>query len=227
MWFLPTRNRPAAMEQTIAAMGHAGEVPEVAVMVDGPMYRIEWPKHWHIYESFGHMEMQRALNALYRLHPAEKTYGILTDQSRPVTPGWATKMEAAAGDGLIAMGNTTKNRVNPRTGLRRITTTCIGGELIRAVGWVWLDKVVHLYGDDAWEDIGYALNILRYLPEVVILGLLKRDGEVPIDANHARKWQGKSYMASDAEAFAAWKRDEFPALIESLSRFRCEPSSAS
>ena len=222
MWLLPTRNRPRAVEATIVAMEATGDVPEVAVMVDGPMYNdVKWPAHWHIHQSYGHLEMQRALNSLYRLYPNEKTYGILTDQSRPMTPKWSSTLEESAGAGQIAMGNTTKNRMNPRTGLRRVTTLCLGGDLVRAIGWVWLDKVVHLYGDDAWEDIGYTLNIIKYHPEVVILGLLKRDGEVPIDANHRRIWQGKSYMATDAQEFTNWKLSDFDELILKLERFRC------
>lgn len=209
------------MEAMIASMQATGEVPEVAVMVDGPMYQIDWPKHWHVHESYGHMEMQRALNALLRLHPQEKNYGILTDQSRPITPLWASKLEAAAEDRYMAMCNTTKPRRNPRTGLRRVTTICVGGELVRAIGWIWLDKVCHLYGDDAWEDIGYALNCIKYVPEVVIQALLKRDGEVEIDANHRRIWKGQSYMGTDQAAFEAWKRDDFDALIARLERFKC------
>jgi len=209
------------MQACIDAMKLTGEVPEVAVMNDGPRYDIDWPKHWHIHESYGHLEMQRALNQLYRLHPDEKCYGLLTDQSRPQTPEWASKLEAAAGDGLIAICNTTKNRMNPRTGLRRVTTICAGGKLVRSIGWVWLPDVVHLYGDDAWEDIGYALNIIRYLPEVVILALLKRDGEVELDANHQRRWKGMSYMATDHERFTKWKAREFPALIKKLEKFKC------
>ena len=223
MWLLPTRNRPRAVEAMIASMKAAGEVPDTAVMVDGPMYQIDWPSNWHLHESYGHMEMQRALNALLKEHPNEKTYGILTDQSRPITPQWASKLEEAAGDHFIAMCNTTKPRTNPRTGLRRVTTICVGGDLVRAIGWIWLDKVCHLYGDDAWEDIGYALNCIKYVPEVVIQALLKRDGEVEIDANHKRMWQGKSYMASDASAFEIWKKFEFPALIKRLDGFRCSP----
>lgn len=223
MWLLPTRNRPRAVEATIAAMEAAGEVPETAVMVDGPMYDIKWPANWHVHESYGHLEMQRALNALFRLYPHEKSYGILTDQSRPITPHWASKLEHAAGDGFIAMCNTTKPRTNPRTGLRRVTTICVGGDLVRAIGWIWLDRVCHLYGDDAWEDIGYALNCIKFVPDVVIQALLKRDGEVEIDANHRRVWKGKSYMATDAQEFAAWKDRDFPALIEKLEAFKCYP----
>ena len=62
---------------------------------------------------------------------------------------------------------------------------------------------------------------LKYLPDVVILALLKREGEVEIDANHHRKWKGKSYMATDAAAFYEWKAKEFPALIEKLKAFKC------
>lgn len=221
MWFLITRNRPRATEALIEAMRAAGEIPKVSVMVDGPMYDIKWPTHWNIHNSFGHLEMQGALNALLAMYPNEPFYGILTDTHRPQTLGWASKLSEAAGRGSIAICNTTKHRMNPRTGLRRVTTMAIGGDLVRAIGWLWLDKVVHLYGDDAWEDIGYALNAVKYLPDVVILALLKRDGEVPIDSNHNRKYLGKSYMATDAAAFEKWKCEEFDALIEKLEPFKC------
>ena len=221
MWLLPTRNRPKAVEALISSMQATGEVADVAVMIDGPMYQIDWPSHWHIHESYGHLEMQRALNALLKEHSNEKTYGILTDQSRPITPQWASRLEKAAGDGFIAMCNTTKPRTNPRTGLRRVTTICVGGDLVRSIGWIWLDRVVHLYGDDAWEDIGYVLNCIKFVPEVVIQALLKRDGEVEIDANHYRRWQGKSYMATDAAAFEKWKAEEFPGLVKRLEKFGC------
>lgn len=220
MWFLITRNRLQATQALIDAMRDAGEIPLCAVMVDGPMYNIHWPTHWKIHNSFGHLEMAGSLNTLLALYPHEPFYGILTDTHRPQTPGWATKLAEAAGRGCIAICNTTKNRMNPRTGLRRVTTMAIGGDLVRAIGWLWLERVVHLYGDDAWEDIGYALNVVRYLPDVVILALLKRDGEVPIDSNHHRKWRGQSYMATDATAFDAWKRDEFPGLIKRLKEFK-------
>jgi hypothetical protein len=209
------------MQATIEAMTLTGDVPECAVMVDGQEYDIEWPKHWHVHNSYGHLEMQRALNALYQLYPSEKHYGLLSDQSRPVTPEWSKTLESVAGERYISMCNTTKNRINPRTNRRRMTTMCLPGDLVREVGWVWLDKVVHLWGDDAWEDIGYCLNIVKYVPNVVILALLKRDGEVELDSNHYRKWRGQSYMATDAAAFAKWQAEELPGLLKRLERFAC------
>lgn len=216
MWFIPTRNRPKAMEQLIASMEATGCVPKCAVMVDGPRYDIIWPKHWDVHYSNEHLEMQLALNSLFALYPDEPCYGVLTDTSRPQTKEWASKLEAAAGSSAISMCNTTKDRMNPDTGLRRITSYVLGGELARAVGWVWFDKCVHLYGDNVWEDIGYALDIIKYLPEVVILALLKRDGEVPVDENHKRLWQGKPYPEHDRQAYVAWKRRVFPSLVTHL-----------
>lgn len=215
------------MQELIAAMQETGCVPECAVMVDGPAYDIEWPSHWHIHQSSEHLEMQLALNSLFALYPDEPSYGVLTDTSRPQSKDWASKLEAAAGSSAISMCNTTKHRMNPDTGLRRITTYVLGGKLARALGWVWFDKCVHLYGDNAIEDIGYALDIVHYLPEVVILALLRRDGEVQVDENHNRLWQGKPYPERDRQAYVAWKRHKFQPLLQKLREELCFPLSVS
>lgn len=226
MWFIPTRNRPKAMEQVIASMEATDCVPECAVMVDGPSYDIQWPAHWHIHHSTEHLEMQLALNQLFALYPDEPCYGVLTDTSRPQTKAWASKLEAAAGSSAISMCNTTKHRMND-SGQRRITSYVLGGDLARAVGYVWFDKCVHLYGDTVWEDIGHTLGIMRYLDDVVVLALLKREGEVPVDENHNRMWNGKPYMEHDRQQYIAWKRNVFPALIQRLKGGVCSPSLAS
>ncbi len=220
MWFIPTRNRPEAMREVIAAMEATDCVPKCAIMVDGPHYDIKWPSHWDVHYSNQHLEMQLALNSLFALYPDEPCYGVLTDTSRPKTQDWASKLEAAAGSGAISIANVGRDRFNPDTGKRRLTAYCLGGALARAVGWVWFDKAVHLYGDNVWEDIAYELGIMRYLPDTTILALLKRDGEVPVDENHKRLWNGKPYPEHDRQAYVAWKRNKFPALIESLEQFR-------
>lgn len=228
MWFLPTRNRPQACEELIRAMIAAGDVPDVAVMLDGPAYQIEWPAHWHIHVADEHLEFQRALNALLKAHPHEPTYGILTDHCRPETEGWAEIMEERAGSGHMVLANDRKNRINPRNGMRRLTAaTCYGGDLIRAIGWIWLDTVVHMYGDDALEDIGHELNIIRYLPDVIVRDMLVREREIPIDANHKRMWNGRSYIGDDQRAYESWRAGAFQDLINRLSKYRCSRSSAS
>lgn len=204
------------MRQLIASMEATGDMPPVAVMVDGPMYDIEWPAHWHVHSSLEHLEMQLALNTLFKFHPDEPWYGIMADHARPKTAGWSKKLQAIAGSNRLALAHCGKDVLHQVTGNRRMNSPCIGGDLVRQIGWIWLPSVVHLYGDDALEDIAYGLDIVQYTPDVTILDLLKRDGEVPVDENHKRLWRGKHFAEHDRQAYTAWKRHKFPALMESL-----------
>jgi len=218
MWFLPTRNRPQACRELLAAM-QSTEIPKVTVMIDGPPYEIDWPAHWRIHQSEEHLEMQRALNLLYKLYPNEPWYGLITDHSRPVTKNWSTLIEKEVEPFSVILVNDTKNRLHPDSGLRRITSaSAYGGELVRTLGWVWLNTVVHMYGDDAWERIGHVLGI-KYLPDVIVKDLLVREGEIQRDGNHDRLYRGRAYIAGDRFSYGKWLKD-FPRLIEKLKALK-------
>ena len=197
-------------------MIETGDVPLVAVMIDGPSYDMVWPAHWRIHQSSEHLEMQRALNALFKLYPHEPWYGLITDHSRPETRDWSYQIEQAVKPRNMVLVNDTKNRMNPETGYRRITSaSCYGGELIRDLGWVWLPTVVHMYGDDAWERIGNALGCVTYLENVIVRDLLLRDGEIVRDESHRRLYRGRPYIPGDKQAYTDWL-DDFPSLMLEL-----------
>lgn len=219
MWLIPTRNRPQAMMELIGSM--RGEFPDAAVMIDGDasLYSgVNWPSNWHIHTADEHLEMQRAINALYRLHPNEKTYGFLTDHARPETPGWFRKMEDQAGDWLMVLCADGKDRRHPENGYRRITAaSCYGGELVREMGYLWPDFCTHMYGDDALEEIGHELGIVRWMPDVMVRDLHLTDGEVKPDENHKRLYKGVPYIPQDAQAFTDWKANTKPELMARLA----------
>jgi len=216
VWLIPTRNRPGLMVEMIAAMRATGDIPICAVMQDACEYAIDWPAHWHIHRSERHLEMSGALNALFKAHPGEPFYGMLDDHTRPLSPGWDAAMREWAGEWQIASFENNKNRVNPRTGKTRINCYALGGKLARALGWVWPNFVIHLWGDDALEDIGYELGILRHVPEARAETLLLRDGTLPADINSRRIWSGMSYPAHDEKAYRRWKNSEFRPLCQKL-----------
>lgn len=209
MWFVPSRNRPDAMREFVAAVKASGDSPDVAVMLDcdPEQYKgIDWPEHWHIHHSTEHLEFQRAFNELLRLHPGEKTYGLLTDHARPITSGWSQTMEREAGDWNLVLCADGKDRINPRTNYRRLTAAvCFGGDLIREVGCFWPDFCVHLYGDDAWEEIGHELGIVKHLPDVMVQDLHFTHGEIKVDDNHKRMYRGVPYAKADFDAYIQWK----------------------
>ena len=216
MWLIPTRKRPELMRGLIAAMQATGEVPACAVMQDGCEYEIEWPEHWKIHRSYAHLEMAGAINALFRLYPDEPFYGMLDDHTLPLMPMWATNMQAAAGSWKIASGWNQTNRY--RDGRMRINNYCLGGNLARALGWVWPDFVIHMYGDDVLEDIGYGLEIIEFVREAEFQPLLLRDGTLERDENSNRVFQGKPYIEHDRLAYTAWKRHDFKPLLEKLQK---------
>ena len=220
MWLIPTRKRPQQMRELIASMEATGCVPECAVMIDGEFedYQgVEFPAHWHVHASHGHLELQRAWNTLFRLYPNEKTYGLIGDHTRPESPDWATRLEEAAGDWNTSSCHDYRSRFNRVTGLRRMSAAnVLGGELARELGYVWPDFCVHLAGDDALELIWHHLGLEVRLEDVKVRDLHFIDGEIPIDENHDRVWQGVAYAEADEKAFHNWREHVFPGLVKRL-----------
>ena len=219
MWFLPTRNRPDAMVALIKSMRAVNDVPNVAVLIDGDpsLYRkVSWPAHWSIHIAKEHMELQKAFNYLFSFYPHEKTYGTLVDHCEVVSPGWSKKLEEAAGEWNIAFCDD-ERRFNQRTGFPRMNAaTCYGAKLAHAMGYVYPDFCVHLAGDDAIEEIGWELGIIKIVPDTFVKALFFVKGEFAQDSNHDRIYQGKPYAQADMEAFAEWRLNDKPKLMAKL-----------
>lgn len=220
MWFLPTRNRPEAMAELIASMRVTGDVPPVAVMIDGdpkPYDDIDWPENWIIRSSPVHLEMQRAFNRLLEFYPGQKFYGTIVDHCRFISPGWSSRLEEAAGDWNIAFCED-EQRFNPKTGFPRMNAaTAFGGKLIETIGYVYPDFCVHLAGDDAWEEIGFELGIVKRPKGTHVRALFFVRGEFARDDNHNRMFRGKNYVQADLDAFHHWQKSTKPALMAKLA----------
>lgn len=214
MWLIPTRNRPELIFGLIGAM-KTTEFPVCAVMQDGCKYDLEWPAHWKVHHSEEHLEMAGALNAMFKLYPNEPFYGMLDDHTRPQSQGWATALQKEAGSWGLASGWNLTNRF--LNGRMRINCYAMGGDLARALGWVWPDFVTHLYGDDVLEDLGYGLGILQHVRQSVFKPLLLRDGTLKPDGNSKRMFKGEPYGPKDKAAYEAWKAKEFGPLLARLT----------
>lgn len=191
----------------IEAMKKTGDIPVCAVMQDACEYTIDWPDHWKVHQSDEHLEMAGSINALFKLYPNETFYGMLDDHTRPISPGWSQEMQKAAGRWNLASGwNLTNRMKNERM---RINCYAMGGDLARSLGWVWPDFVTHMYGDDALEDLGYELGVLKFVEDAVFRPLLLRDGTLKPDENSLRRFKGEPYIAKDRDAYLAWRKTKF------------------
>jgi len=230
MWLIPTRRRPDAMRGLIAAMEESGEVPECAVMIDddqGEYGGVEWPSHWHIHSSEKHLEMQRAVNGLFDLHPKERWYGLMCDHHRPHTPNWSSELAESAGDWRIAMASEgPRLRVHPVNGRKRLTVAAFGGELCRLLGFIVPRGFVHLYIDDAVEDYGYMMGLVVWRGDIVVHSLQMKYGEIPQDDNHRRVWEGRSYPILDKAEYGRWRVEELGGIVDKLSKVEALKASA-
>ena len=209
------------MAELLSAMRAVDDVPVCAVMHDGcDIYDIDYPDNWHLYRSSEHLEMQRALNLLYAMRPGEPFYGMIDDHTRPTIKGWSQALASAAGSWRIASAWNETNRHRLLRGAQRMRINCfaIGGSLARTLGWVWPPQVIHLFGDDIWEDVGYELGIIRHEKAARMRSLLLRDGTLKPDENSKRLWRGTPYVTHDMSAYTAWRRNEWPELKERLKR---------
>lgn len=220
MWLIPTRHRPHMMRALIEAM-RATELPsDVAVMIDccDGYEQIDWPDGWKVHRSDEHLEMSRSLNALFEAYPEEPWYGLVCDHARPESSEWSSALVESAGSWGIATSVGRNGRPNKRTGKERFgAATVWGGDLVREVGWVWLPDVVHLYGDDAWEDIAHGLNALVRDERSVVRNLLIVHGTMPRDSNHERLWRGQSYVRRDRDGYEKWQQERLPGILANLA----------
>jgi hypothetical protein len=210
-WFLPSYGRP---EKLLALRDAPGGMPEnviVLVNADDPkradyLTLSPWPVHFAPAGS----RLCDVWREVFRLFPDEPCYGLMSDDCIPMTPGWHEEMVKAAG---------TRHFANPRGGpmwpAKMRTATCIGGDLVRAMGGLAPDGFVHSFVDDVWDLVGNTFRLIVPLPDVVIEHRHPIYGTAERDDTHSR---ASAAFEQDRERFDQWRRDgEWVAMAQRLS----------
>lgn len=226
MWILPTRRRPDACREMIDAMQSIQPVPPVQVIVDNDTDKykgVPWPKHWFVHTSLEHLELTKAVNLGVCLHDGAKFFGMIGDYARPKTPGWAERLQEAAGDWNVAYC-----RDNWMNGKRQDDKTrphisgalCVGGKLVEALGWLFYPGTVHLCVDTVLEYIATETGGHRYLDDVVVEVDRPETTRRPRDANHQRLYKGVHYPKADSNEAHRWMKEEGPAVCARINELK-------
>lgn len=201
MWLLPSRGRPEKMK-ALAEHENMQHVPlMVYLSIDDERLaeykEITYPNTWDIIYNEG-LKLAEIWNWAYRNFPDEKFYGFIGDDCVPEPKTWNTTLEDAAGDWNIAYPNDGVH------GQNLCTHPCVGGALLRALGWWALPGVKHSFVDTALMVIGQNTGRLKYVPEVLF------DHQHPvklgpraIDKTYER---GQESYARDEATFNRWFR---------------------
>jgi hypothetical protein len=212
---IPSRGRPeramAAVEATRSRAVRVATHVVLAVDRDDPTlpeYRARFPQGlggWLamvVLEPDETGDLVRATNTIsMRIAATDPTaiIGNLGDDHMVRTAGWDRMVAEALDQPGIAYGD------DLLQGAHLPTAPFISAEIVNALGWYALPRCRHLYIDDAWRELGNALGVLRFLPDLVIEHMHPAVGKAETDEGY-RRANAESVVEHDRAVFQSWRR---------------------
>ena len=140
--------------------------------------------------------------------------GCVNDDMLFRTPGWDRRMTEVLHVPGIAYGDDLFQHE------QLVTSPFMSSIIPRALGWYALPSCEHLFIDNVWRDLGEALGVLHYLPDVVIEHIHPLAGKAEWDEGY-EKANNQRVTDHDREAYHAWRRELFAAdtaaVVEALT----------
>jgi hypothetical protein len=213
MWILPSLGRPERAQEVAEA---AQDVPiNLRLHWGDPRLedymKVKWPKAWSVVTS-ERLSLCETLNWCLKDYPRGKNadfYGFLADDTIPSPSDWADELEHYAGRWNIAYPDDGVH------GKDLCTHFCIGGDLVREVGWLALPGLKHSYVDTVWSVIGANLGLLRYKPRVKFNHAHPINKKAEQDATYR---VGQSFWEHDTEVFKGWMAKDAVKTINKLRK---------
>lgn len=157
----------------------------------------------HIWERRTTTELY---NQVFKDYPDYEFYCETADDYVFRTPGWDEKL---CQKGKICYGN------DLLAGASMPTCPVIDGDIVRALGWLQMPTLQHLYPDNVWKTIGMRLGILQYFPEVIIEHFHWMNHKSEVDDVYKKSNSAEMYK-KDAEAFEQWKRESLESDLQKI-----------
>ena len=200
MILLPTRGRPEGLKRYLKAYKDTGAKLPVAIRLDNddpmlPAYNDiprESGQDWIVGPRVGALG---AVNEIFSKYPNEPVYAGGSDDLLPRTENWDLILAEAAGPWGVAFGDDLQE-----TG-KFPTHPVIGGNLLRAVGWVSPPGFWHLFIDQIWGTIARTLGCLTFCPFVITEHLHFGNHKSPVDQTYRDHFARGS---ADRQAFNEW-----------------------
>lgn len=160
----------------------------------------QWPASWRVHtvpmEGNG-----PTYNEMLRLHPSEPHYGFLADDATLDVQGMLGELERAADQWNVAYAN------DQHHGEKLPTMPCLGGDLVRAVGYLAAPNLLHWAIDNMWGELGRVLDCLRFQSRLTYTHRHPLFGTANDDATYrASRMNSFGYE----QIFRSWYINELP-----------------
>lgn len=179
MWIFSSLGRPDLIRRVVDSYEWGSHSPVKLVLYEKdprlPEYLAQdWPASFST-EIVPMRGNGPTYNEILRRYPNEKFFGFLADDAVLDVQGMLRMLENAAEDWNVAYANDQHHED------RICTMPCIGGELVRAAGYLAPPNIMHLGIDCIWHEIGRTLGCLRYFPRLTYTHLHPLFGTAEVD----------------------------------------------
>jgi len=200
MFLMCTRARPHFLLEFIECWYNTKASYPVTILIDDDDPRIDeykaikYPKNWTVLYNESAKPVIKVKNWLKdNMH--HDFYGCLADDLRPRTVDWDKKLVLVAKNNQITYPNDTIKSE------KLCTHPVIGGDLIRATGWILNTELIHFYADDVWMHIGTQTDRLHYLGDVICQHLHHTVGTREQDETSTNL---DKHFAADYQSYSRW-----------------------
>jgi len=214
MWALATRSRPDNCKRFIQAWHDTQATSPVYVRLDADdpelatLTQLDWPKEFSVHVG-PRIGLSRSINEMYQQHPDEAWYGFLADDLVPQTPLWDQLLIEKAGSTDISYPNDgAKETAQP-------THPCVGGDLVRAIGWFGIPACHHFFTDTVWRYLGEHLGNIYRLDDVVVEHLHYSMDKSARDQTYI---ESSDRWKADKRGYRDWIAQEGELLVAKLKR---------
>jgi hypothetical protein len=190
MILFPTRSRAWALQRFIDNYKVTGATLPVMVIIDtdntdhykGVIGNL--PEGFTIFYNSVIRNLRDAVNLAFQFYPNEDYYGIVADDIVPHTDEWDVKLAEACKPHYIAWPNDGiwgKQNHNPELP----THPFIGGDLVRALGWIISPYTQRHCADFVWRDLADELGIGKPMSDIFLQHVHWQTSQAPFDSTYA------------------------------------------
>ena len=220
---VPTRGRPANIEDLIFSMKETNTAADLWMVVDNDDPELDHYRelqndsgvYLYIVEREG-KGMAKPLNKcaihLLATNPQYRYFAFLGDDHRPRTDQWDSFFRTSLdrlGTGLVYGNDLIQGENLP-------TAVAMTGDIVRELGGMVPPGLAHLYLDNFWLQLGKDLGAISYLGHVIIEHLHPIAGKAEWDEGYKEVNADEIYTA-DSKAFYEYiSSPAYASLLEAL-----------
>jgi len=212
MWIFATRNRVNNCKRFITLWHETKASSPVYLRLDDDdpaleeMKSLPWPKEF-IMHIGPRVRLAGSMEEMFRNYPNEPFYGLLADDLIPQTMHWDQKLIDAAGLDDMSYADEVYEREI------RICHPCVGGNLVRHVGFFAMPGLKHFGTDTFWEDLYHHFERDNRQHDVILAHAHFNFNQSTRDQTYD---ESQSIKKEDKHTFKAWKAQNWDNVVASV-----------